>query len=221
MGVTTMVRNLMPRDKNICKFILKILLMSIVLTLMFGGCASDMTEPPESIRIFMGAEHGGVPFALFELSENTLQITALGRAIGLFLPHEELFDVSLFYDFIDRIPNIYWILRNSRPIILGSAYDVVRKANRELSQRQLNNVLELVENVVRHRADREFERAPFLSDEAHRYVWAIIDGEMYWSLYSSNINADILSRHSAYVNRNLLLLTYYLIDLSPIMTIFE
>jgi len=56
--------------------------------------------------------------------------------------------------------------------------------------------------------------------------WAIINGDMYWSFFVNNIDLSLELNwididELEIINRNLLHLVYYMIDLSPVQIIFD
>jgi len=86
----------------------------------------------------------------------------------------------------------------------------------EFSQRQLNQIRRLTRNIVANGPDREFEWSHI--DGPVVYLWAIINGEMYWSLYVGHLE-DSFSEfmlERGYINSDLLLLVYELIELSSV-----
>jgi len=83
-------------------------------------------------------------------------------------------------------------------------------SQRVLSERQLNNIWTLAENVVTGNTGTGIK----LSNPS-RYVWAIVDGEMYQSYFAYDMYIS-LRENNRELNKNLMYLVYYFIDLSPI-----
>ena len=76
--------------------------------------------------------------------------------------------------------------------------------------RQSDNIWSLIKNIEDNGTNEKFY---FPVDDVS-YVWAIIDGKMYWSIYVSDFDKE--NYFSQYVNKNLLSLAYKLIELSPV-----
>jgi hypothetical protein len=126
-----------------------------------------------------------------------------------------IFDNSLIGDFVDK---------DNKIVISSIQYDdehwVAESAMRNLSQRQLRNIWKLAENV----ANNDFDEERRLGGSHINFVWVIIDGEMYWGLYHPDISTIRHEGSSYYAEKctqDLLYLTYYLMDLSPIKMGFE
>jgi len=181
-----------------------------------------MIDPqPRNIRMLIG--DSGRPYTLIELEESEIRFTLLSsgwRHLSV-VSTENIFCETLLDDFASKAPSQLY------PVLRGRLYQdqnlvriIMEKEKVQLSQNQLNTVWRLIENIVEGDLDREFEWSPI---SGHiDYVWAIIDDNMYWSLYDSNINDTSRANREwrqwtqGYVNRELLLLTYELINLSPI-----
>ena len=202
---------------------------SFVIMLILGGCASvtdaDEAMPiPRDIKILIS---GNLQFhmphhTLIHITNgNVLEHTTFFQ-FGPILPeHEEsyaaiasiasaaMFDNTLLNDFVSGYgQNVI------ATIDIGWEHRVSSHADRVLSQRQLNNIWELTANVVSGGSEMFYGPGEGFS----HFVWAIIDGEMYWSLYGRDVNVAS-SYHSAhlmeFINMDLVLLTYYFIDLLP------
>jgi len=106
-------------------------------------------------------------------------------------------------------------------------FSIVEIGRLELSQWQLNRVRRLTRNVVANGFDRKFEWVG-RSGPVH-YVWMVADGSpIYWSLYHPHINYTLRMQnlngiqtlgwfYEYFYDRDLLLLTYRLIELSPVI----
>jgi len=176
----------------------------------------SMTKTADVRVAFAGDSFGEV--FLFEMfDESTLRLTSFAQpilsleefeALGS-MPAEFRTQPDFAYDFNSKTPNI-------RGMFMGR-HRVVEEAEIELTQEQTDIVRELINNVTTKGPDREFERPPILGHLD--YILAIIDGDMYWSLYHWDIeNAsrrEWLDPHGAFFNIELLLLSYELRDLSP------
>jgi len=188
---------------------------------MLGGCSSNEAEEanPRDISILIGRT--SQELNLIELDGDKLIVTlfSLGWRSDFAVLEENVFNERLLDDFRAKFWRFPMNLEDRSP---GLVRVIIEKETIELSQSQLNAIWRLIENVVDGEADREFELAPVLGHID--YVWAIVDGYTYWSLYESNVdstgNRNQISREwhqfiVPYVNRDLLLLVYRLIELSP------
>ena len=189
----------------------KATLFVFLVMLLMGGCSPRMTEPfePRDIKILMGGRFD-THYTLVELvDENLLKVTVFTSYGSSAHDFDTAFDDSVLESFVDKFGNV--IGRGGMITNWVYATD-----ERTLSQRQLNNIWRLAENVVNGGVSEEFET---VSTAFLIYVWAVIDGEMYWSIYTDDINdTSLIIDYWAkdYYNKELLNLIYYLIDLSPI-----
>lgn len=177
--------------KKITVFKCAILVLGIVILIFTGRFVFNLNRPmPRNVAILIGG--GGGAVTLFELSEDTAQVTVFRGS-------------RWFYnDFLEGD-----ISRFSNEILYQ--YEL------GLLDDHLESILNLAGIVSRGRANRTFRLA---SIDGHiDYAWAIIDGRRYWSIYHSDIdNASSGWRSSTrrYTNRSLLYLIYELLDASPI-----
>ena len=195
--------------------------------MFFGvGGVADITEPPpRSLKILWEGGHSGNN-VIFELNENIFEVTLPGgiRNSASIIYSEEIFDDALLDDFVNRIPHFQpQSSHNRSPNYVREALD---RGYVELSEKQLNNIWQLIDDIVEGGVSREF-RVPSLvySPSGRQYVWAIIDDNLYWSLYYSNLeeafdDSDFFTRFylNLYINNELLHLTHEFFNLSPITT---
>jgi len=194
-------------------FFRKIMMLVLTCVIIFIGCTSTVVESkPREIKVLISTSSGFVHNTLFELiDEEVLEVTVFD---AWWYPYpftgDIIFDNARFYDFYYEQgvrlhnTNTYWVYSSGKKV---------------LSQRQLNNIWDLTAAVVRNGAGLKFEQ-PY---EGHpTYVWVSIDGEIYWSYYVSDIDripsAELDGLHEL-IDRDLLMLVYYLIDISPIQVI--
>jgi len=184
---------------------------------VFGGCACNTTESEFShVRIFIAGDFRDA-YLLEFVDGNVFNITAFD---GVRVPVNAQED--LLYDFFATPTMMHSRLVASRNSGLEQGYlrRIRDEGTIELSQRQTNTVQRLIRNVASGEADMEFA-SPLFSRGLFRWVWAIIDGEMYWTMYTGYLVDNLVSPdHFEYrafkFNHDLLLLAYELIDLSPI-----
>jgi len=170
------------------------------------------TLPTRNIRILFGVE-GYSTLTLIEFVEpDDFKIYLLFPVMGL------LEETDLIDDFFYKVP---WINRGDTRGVAVVANDMFY-----LSSEQLRDIQKLVESVVRNGSDGEFARTPFVRGHLP-HVWAIIDGNLYWSYYTSDFREEARRNRQffglraerdfrQYKNHELLTLAYRLIDLSPI-----
>jgi len=194
-------------------YLSKIIFFAIIILFTFTGCSSNSADElsARSVRILLGRV--GTRYATYiEFVEpNKINIVLFGRE-PLPIPHSSIaFDMTLLDDFISNSQDMELVFPSAN---WGNSV-IIDEWTFELSEEQLDHICSLIENVVRNRADREFELAPMLGWIP--YVWAIIDNNMYWSLYTSDIYSDSWTRRDRrrYMNSDLLAFVYELIDLSP------
>jgi len=192
-------------------------LVIFVVIFAIAGCVFRMEEPvPRNVRMWIG---GGGPVTenvLLELNGNVL--TAIVFDVGFLLnanfPSELTFDDTLLYDFVEKAPAIDEMFSIDSHRRGDWVRRVFNSGEVELSQQDLDSIWRLLHRVVNDDGDREFEWVTSIRGPIP-YVWTIVDDEMYWSFYNNDVNSA--SRHRLqYINRDVLLLAYALIDLSPV-----
>jgi len=178
---------------------------------LLGGCDSSAIEPtPRDIKIVLSANPGWVNsgYIFFQLVDDSVLATYW---IGGLTPYYEIgdrpvFDVSMVDSFVSEYGDM---------VIMGfpdMGRILVNSSQRVLSQRQLNNIWELAENI----------------DECEIYtwvgwgfdmprVWVVIDGEMLWSRFVLDVDRQGSSRSDH--NADVLRLVYYFIDLGTTLPI--
>jgi len=193
-------------------YIFRIITFILFIAIMLGGCSPSIVESaPRDIKILTGGSHTSLYTFIELVDENILRATVFTSFGPLTHDLDTIFDDSILENFVDKFGNT---------IGGGGAITnwVYAMEERILSQRQLNNIWNLTERVVMGGVSEEFERVA----EGHLvYVWAIIDGDMYWSLYFDDINEPSFSLEadgweSSVANKELLNLFYYITDLLPI-----
>jgi len=189
-----------------------------VMLLTIGSCSFYVSNLEiRNVRLFIAGDFRDA-YLLEFVDGNVFNITAFD---GVRVPVNTQED--LLYDFFATPTMMHSRLVASRNSGLEQGYlrRIRDEGTIELSRRQSDTIQRLIRDVARGEADTEFYGSPEqIIAGNHLWIWMIIDGEMYWSLYSNDINAA--QRHpehsfvSRYFNRNLLLLAYELINLSPI-----
>jgi len=190
---------------------------SLIFLFMITGCFFNNEEPPaRNVRILTGNMAMTYPNILIESVEpDVFRFIRFGWAP----PRREYnlpeFDSTLIDDFITAMPLIEWVLhivvvdadRRPIPLVVTGEWTV------ELSSEESSYVRRLIENVVRGGEDREFQIPSVMGHVP--FVWAIIDDNMYWSFYDTDVpNLERWLRQK-YVNMDLLYLSYEIFDLSP------
>jgi len=185
--------------------------LSVVIFVLTGCTSNAITEqtPPKDVRILMGSV-GIMDYTLIEFEHpNTFRFTSFGGLSHTTNDATAVFDMALLHDFLSKAPEIEYTLL----IFQSFDYLIIDEWTIELSSEQLINIHELLENLARRRADREFEPLPALGWIP--YVWAIIDGNMYWTLYTHDVGSRTARERQRYINQDLLAFSYELINLSP------
>jgi len=200
--------------------------IALIIILMLGGCAANgkyLTNMADStstnVRMLIG--WGGRPYTLIELVNNSIFEVALisqswTEYSSITRDDFDVFDETLLDDFALADSKLYEILSNpfTREIHVR---EFINKGEAELSQQQWDNIWHLVENIASNDADGAFDWAPV---HGLPYVWAIIDGSFYWSLFHLSID-DSPRRYrreiNPFINRDLMLLANELIYLSPVL----
>lgn len=196
-----------------------VLVLLTIFAVTVGGCGSIIKEyseiSPRDIRILIGdnVDHFIRFHTFFEIdNDSTLNVTVFTDWDNI--SSINIFDIALLDDFVVGF--------NSQVLgamTLSVDRTIINSGERVLSQRQLNNIWQLTETVITNGSDSDAE---FEWMSHGSYVWAIIDGKMYWSFYDSDIKLSARPDDDAtHYNDELLLLAYYLIDLSPIKVGYE
>jgi len=202
--------------------ILKTIIVVFVAMFVLEGCASNTMDVvpidaiPRDIRLLIGDEANNIirVNTLIEISGGGIIETTVFTCWDLSqYSIDKIFDTAIIHDFVTVTGDNILISE-----VIQVEHFTIDKSERVLSQRQLNNIWELTENVVNDGADKEFEWVFRLGT----HVWAIIDGDMYWSLYIPDMrNTTQYPTETTHFNDDLLILAYYLIDLSPIRVGYE
>jgi len=191
------------------------------------SCASEPIEPsPRDITILFGL-HGTFlvePTFLRIVQGNILETTVFTEGTSFGLPPDSVkFDTSVLDDFVGiHGSNVL------RSVETGEHW-VIERSERELLQRHLNKIWRLAEDVVNNGTpapvvfyDGAVDVWETIGGGGVR-VWVIIDGNMYWSLFTDSyyrIRPSELQEPALY-NISLLHLLYHFIDLSPIPMGFQ
>ena len=198
--------------------IFKPILFLMLLLFMLTGCTSGGRDEQavRNVRILFGRVDTFNDIILFEyVAPDDFKVVSfrIDWLLCYFCEEHDdnycqpaLFKIANLNDFTSKSPLI-------ERVISADSRIIIQEEKMNLSAYQLTDVLQLVENIARRRTDREFEFAPVLGHTP--YVWAIINGNMYWTYYTGDVRN--LSREiRRYVNNDLLALAYKLIELSPI-----
>lgn len=184
--------------------IYKAFILTFISMFLLGGCTSDIAEPiPREIQILLRVNQGTVHqgYIFFRIvDDSVLETYTLGPLVS-----DEMIDSNIVFDtgMLDNFVSEF----GDR--VVENFPDAVRLYNstqRILSQRQLNNIWTLAENV----GECDFYTWVGWGFNLPR-VWVIIDGEMLWSHFTSDTQDDMDD-----INGDLLHLVHYFIDLSPI-----
>jgi len=194
--------------------------IAVFLILMFilSGCAmDDNTELPNITMLIAG--HGSVAPTILEIiDENILQVTVVHE--NLF--HADIVDVDSYELFTrESIIGDQWIDDFIVPPSLDDTLfpepenwyrKIADSGEIHLSESQVNRIRRLARNVAA-REEQEFEHPPIRGNIT--FVWVNIDDKMYWSMYLPHLSL-IERDEREFFNRDLLLLAYELIELSPV-----
>jgi len=192
--------------KNIAIFLILIFILS--------GCTiNDNTELP-SITMLIAGHGGTVPTVLEVTDGNALQVTVVtdsflsddsGDNYELFTRQSIIGDPLIDRYIVAPLESQYNGLQYWHPTIFDSGEIY-------LSESEVNRIRRLARNVTTH-AEQEFVHPPIRGRIT--FVWVLIDGKMYWSMYLPHL--DLIERDEReFFNRDLLLLAYELIELSPV-----
>jgi len=180
----------------------KKLVFIVVILIMLGGCTFNRVENIET----NGVERTEIP-------ELHMRILFNGDWIEPTLL--EIVDGSLTASTVDNFnPGGFHLNLTCSFFADDSGFLIEEKGQINLSRQQLDAIWGLTEKVIENGPDREFEQMRVLGPM--NYVWMIIDGQIYWSLYLSNIDgARSHDAYDEYTSKYLLRLAYSLIELSP------
>ena len=180
------------------------IIIAIIIVIILGGCsfnrAVTINREEAAIKILIDGTHMNP--TLFEIvDENVIKVSRIDGVLE-FIRFSGTTTMHPFLEYTD-------------------GFSTTELGQQSLSQQQLDVVWGLIENVVANGPDRAFRWLEL--DGPSAYVWMIVNGQTYWSFYHPNIyttyDIDIdpwYYRAHQYINRNLLLLTYKLIELSPV-----
>jgi len=196
-------------NTNKLKVVLSFLLIIIF---MFGGCCINMANStPTKVRILIG----GGPQALILIdivNDHTFEATRFSNSWSVSPRGDDAFDETLLEDFVSIDPHLCEMLGN--PFGSESSYGARTRFEKwevELSQQQWDDVWNRVVYVANNDTDGAFELSLTIGLP---YIWAIIDGRFYWSLYD---RFTALSHpYNQFVNRNLVLLADDLTSLADV-----
>ena len=192
----------------------------IAIMLVLGGCDYDMLESlnniPDnmaesanmSVRLFVSGDvDNNISFEFIDEDTFVVKEIATRRSPYNTQNPETLFDETLLDDFCSKFPMLEeGVALSSFSIERGLFREVVNTQEIQLTTEQSTYIRNLIVNIIRNGADRDFEWLP-MQGENLNYVLAIIDGKAYWSWSVAM---------PEYYNENLLRLTDKLIELSPI-----
>ena len=166
------------------------------------------------IKIFMSAVGGFVGddrnYFIEYIYPNIFRFTSFESSTIRQQSERTGLDITRFEEYLSRpLPmDIIFPLSERTIYVRSHEWEVI------LSQEEINSIYNLVENVARRRVDREFE--VYETTGRVPYIFAIIDGNMYWTIYVPNrIDIPMTRRERRYINENLSPLIHALIDLSP------
>jgi len=195
------------------KVVLSFLLIVII---MFGGynIMNMANSTPTKVRMLIGG--AGSPFILIDLVHNSIfEVTIFYHSWSWAgestTSCENASDDTLLDDFILMDQHLYEMLKN--PFDSPAVADRIVLNNKivELSQQQWETLWNQVEYVANNDTDGAFEQS---LTWGLPYIWAIIDGRFYWSLYD---RFTALSHpYNPSVNRNLVLLADDLTSLADV-----
>jgi len=172
----------------------------------------------EDVRILIGGMVSSYAILIEITDESILNITVFGQPT--FFPEEDFEPWDIPEEFFTQ-PTIFADFL-SESSLTGSAtlgmHKIVEILTLELTYEQTDNIWRLINDVVNSNPNKEFAWPPF--DGYAEYVWAIIDGKFYWSLYHHDIQnasrSEWLRPFGDYFDRELLFLMYQIREISPI-----
>ncbi|MCL2224652.1 MAG: hypothetical protein FWB96_06770 [Defluviitaleaceae bacterium] len=207
--------------------IAKIFCLFFVAILVLVGCASEVEVTgliPRDIRLLIIDATDVRLHTLLEIVDgNLLKSTVFSNSSDAVT--DEIFDIAIVNEFLDKDNSLLDLSLRRSVGDFDSPHFVIHSSERVLSPRQLNNIWELAENVVRNgrSADELFLAFDSVSSVWHGgiFVWSIIDGELRMSQYFPDIKRSISCQYTPeWVLTHceeLLFLTYYFIDISSVI----
>jgi hypothetical protein len=204
----------------------------MIVIILLTGCVSDIQEelplpdmqddvktqeevPSRSIRILFGIGGSYSPSTHIEfIAPNAFRIVTLTHPyLGAWWNVNRHIDISTFDtvsldDFVYMSPMIEFVIADLHNLIVTEDELI------ELSPEQFNDVMILIDNIAENNADRIFEIAPI--EGFVPYVWAIIDGNMYWTVWDIGFSPQFRRAIQHYFNDDLIALVFSLVELSPI-----
>ena len=197
------------------RLIIKIFALVISVMFVLVGCSFNTSETEiKNARIFIAGDFK-YSLLLEIIDGNIFEVILFNKAGVSYADLQEYFqeylpfDETLLDDFFANPRMLDYGLVTNRNFDLERGYTrfIRNKGSVKFSEEEAHRVQYLIRNVARTRADRRFERPAWSGRML--WIWAIIDYEMYWTLYADHIPQE----HN---NLELLLLTHELINLSPI-----
>lgn len=177
---------------------------SITNTINIGETMTKIAD----VRVILTRPYSIGNVILFEIfNENILRVTSFNQ--NFYISPESRTIPTFAYDFYSKAPT-------TRRMFQGM-HRIVEEVKIELTQEQSDAFGELINNITEKGPDRDFEWP--LAAGYLRYVLAIIDGHMYWSLHHRTADfsgSEFINSLRDHFNLDLLLLMHEIGDLSPI-----
>ena len=193
--------------------ILATIIFTLATLFMVTGCNSDNIEEllPGHIRILTGTRAFVNVVTYIDVVEPNIL-----RFITIDSPwNQEKYDVTPFdHELLDDFTSAAPSIEHNIPILQRRNGVIIHEWTVELSPEESLNIQRLASRVERGGADREFQGVSFSTGHI-ALVWAIINDDMYWSYYTTDISGQQRWIRRQYINRDLLYLIYELIDSSP------
>jgi len=190
-----------------------VVIVLVVMVMLSLSTIPTSDPPPRNVRIFVSGSRM-MNYILLEVNENYLNAVVLSTLFMWCYETGEVstgglehFDRALLDDFADiSSPRRWNIPRSDMPI------GIIDSGSVELSQEQLHNVWQKIDNVVQNYEEPQgISISPTL-------MKAVIDGELYWIsfVYSDTLQSRRDRRLIDASDIDLAILTHYLADLAPI-----
>lgn len=179
---------------------------------MIAGCRTDETisyidtstpPSPRNIRMLNGGGNS-IHNTLLEITDySILEVTVFSRERR----SGYVFDNSRLYDFVEKQnPANGFVFADANHRIVDMGYQ-------ELTTRQLDTIWALAQNIVINDADKEIE---LIFQGGNSRVWLLIDDDAYFSMFSPTLDIHPDAWRERVISRDVMELTHYLIELSPI-----